>query len=350
MSAVTDDRCDYQLEVGLADQDLSAEPCGRPVWEDHDRCVWHAKVNGKPIDVLEAARPKSGETLDGAYLREAELVGVDWLAGASLVGADFTDARLNGSDFSEADLMLATLTNASGINADFRGANLEGAIFKDADLRRATLEYARLYETILTNVHIGDDTALGDRSVYEQANVQPVLSNDNPLEAASWVYRQLQQIYQQNAHPKLARQSYIQEKDSRRRLAWDRTNYGEAIRWELSRWVMRYGSSSSRILLTSLTVIVVAAVLYPLTGGVEELTGDQAVTFAFEDPGDASQWWIGTVLFKSLYFSVITFATLGYGDIRPVGEIARLIAGVESLFGALLAALLVFVLARNVTW
>jgi hypothetical protein len=350
VSVVTDDNCGYQLEVGLADQDLSAEPCGRPVWEARDRCVWHAKVDGKPIDVLEEARPESGETLNGAYLREIELVGVDWLAGASLVGADFTGARLNGSDFSKANLMLATLANASGINADFSGANLEGAIFKDADLRRSTLEHARLYETILTNVHIGDDTTLGDRSVYEQAEVQPVLSNDHPLEAAAWVYRQLQQIYQLNAHPRLARQNYIQEKDARRRLAWDRTNYGEAIRWELSRWVMQYGSSSYRILLTSLITIVVAAVLYPLTGGVEELVGGRTVTFAFDNPGDASRWWVGTVLFKSLYFSVVTFATLGYGDIRPIGELARVIAGVESLLGAFLAALLVFVLARNVTW
>lgn len=350
MSTVTDDRCEYQLEVGLADQDLSTEPCSRPVWEDHNRCVWHAKVNGKPIDVLEEARPKSGENLNGAYLREAELVGVDWLAGASLIGADLTDARLNGTDFSEANLMLATLASASGINADFSGANLEGAVFTNADLRRATLEHARLNETILTNVHIGGDTTFGDRSVYEQADVQPGLSNDHRLEAASWAYRQLQQIYQRNALPKLARQSYIQEKDTRRRLAWDRTDYGEAIRWELSRWVMGYGSSPYRILLTALIVIVIAAVLYPLTGGVEELTGDRTITFAFENPEDASRWWIGTVLFKSFYFSVVTFATLGYGDIQPVGEVARLIAGAESLLGALLAALLVFVLARNVTW
>lgn len=350
MPTVTDDHCDYQLNVGLADQDFSTEPCGRPVWEDHDRCVWHAKVNGKSINALEEAKPESGENLNGAYLREAELVGVDWLAGASLDGADLTDAHLNGSDFSEASLMLATLTNVSGINADFSGANLEGAIFTNADLRRATLERARLNETILTNVHIGGDTTFGDRSVYEQADVQPKLSNDHPLEAASWAYRQLQQIYQRNALPDLARQSYYQEKDTRRRLAWDRTNYGEVIRWELSRWVMRYGSSPYRILLTSLIVIVIAAVLYPLTGGVEEVVGDRTTTFAFESPEDASRWWITTVLFKSFYFSVVTFATLGYGDIRPVGEFARLIAGVESILGALLAALLVFVLARNVTW
>lgn len=55
-------------------------------------------------------------------------------------------------------------------------------------------------------------------------------------------------------------------------------------------------------------------------------------------------------MFKSLYFSVVTFATLGYGDIQPIGTVARFLAGIEALLGALLAALLVFVLTRIVTW
>ncbi len=48
-----------------------------------------------------------------------------------------------------------------------------------------------------------------------------------------------------------------------------------------------------------------------------------------------------------LYFSVVTFATLGFGDISPVGSFARFLAGVESLFGSLLLALLVYVLTMT---
>lgn len=46
----------------------------------------------------------------------------------------------------------------------------------------------------------------------------------------------------------------------------------------------------------------------------------------------------------------MTFATLGYDDIQPIGMWARLIASVETILGTLLSALLVFVLARIVTW
>ena len=350
MSTVTDDRCDYQLNVGLADEDLSTDPCGRSVWEDHGRCVWHAKVEGKSTQALEDARPNRDENLNGAYLQGAELVGIDWFAGKSLVGADFTDAELNGSDFSDANLMLATLTSISGINADFSGANLEGAIFTNADLRRATLENALLNESIFTDVHIGSETALGEISTYEREHIEPELGNVHPLEAAAWAYRQLQQIYRDNALPDHAQRNYTREKDARRQLAWINHDYSEAIKWELSRWVVLYGSSPYRILAVSLLVITVAAVLFPLTGGIQEVQGGQVITYTIENPTEAPRWWVGHVLFKSFYFSVVTFATLGYGDIQPIGGWARLLAGVETILGTLLSALLVFVLARTVTW
>lgn len=49
-----------------------------------------------------------------------------------------------------------------------------------------------------------------------------------------------------------------------------------------------------------------------------------------------------------LYFSVITFTTIGYGDLYPVGTFAKVLVGAESLSGAVLVALFVFVLGRRV--
>lgn len=346
----SDERCNHRLEVGLTDEDFPTNPCGRPTWEDHDRCIWHANVEGKTAEMLKDARPESGANLDGAYLEEATLVGVDWFADASLIGAHFTGADINGTDFSNANLMLASLKNISGMSADFTEANLEGAVFTNADLREATLERALINETVFTNAHIGAGTSFGDVTIYDSDSVTPRLNGTPPLEASAWAYRQLRQLYQANALPELAKESYYREKDARRRLAWDRDNYWEAIKWELSRWVMRYGGSPYRILFVSLLVIVVAALLFPLTGGIQEIQDGQTITYTIENPKNAPTWWIGRVFFKSLYFSVVTFATLGYGDIQPIGTWARTLAGVETIIGTLLSALLVFVLARMVTW
>jgi len=347
----TSSRCGYQLQTGLTDETISDVECDRPAWEDHDRCIWHAKEDDKPRDDLEAAYDPGEENFDGAYLREAPLTGVDWFAGKSLAGADLTGADLEGSDFSGANMLFATMTGVDALGVDFEAANLEGAVFTDADIRRATLVDARLNEAVFTNVHIGPSTAFGDTTVYERESFDvEIVGGTHPLEAAAWAYRELQHIFENNGLPKAARDSYNREKDARRRLAWNRGQYREAAKWELSRLVMHYGSSPYRILGVSAIIIVVAAILYPVTGGILETQGEQAIAYTIDNPERAPGWWIVRVLGKSLYFSVVTFITLGYGDIQPLGTWARLLASIETILGSLLSALLVFVLARSVTW
>ncbi len=45
--------------------------------------------------------------------------------------------------------------------------------------------------------------------------------------------------------------------------------------------------------------------------------------------------------FTSLYFSFITLSTVGYGDIVPASEVARMLAMVEAMFGMFYMAMLV---------
>jgi len=49
-----------------------------------------------------------------------------------------------------------------------------------------------------------------------------------------------------------------------------------------------------------------------------------------------------------LYFSVVTFTTLGYGDIIPLG-ISRLFAGIEALLGGFILAIFVVVFVKKMT-
>ncbi|WP_435195821.1 potassium channel family protein [Natronomonas sp. EA1] len=54
-------------------------------------------------------------------------------------------------------------------------------------------------------------------------------------------------------------------------------------------------------------------------------------------------------LSESIYFSIVTFTTLGYGDIVPPTDVTRLLAATEAICGAFLTALFVFTLGRRVT-
>ena len=49
----------------------------------------------------------------------------------------------------------------------------------------------------------------------------------------------------------------------------------------------------------------------------------------------------------SLYFSLITFTTLGYGDFRPLEGLGRMLAGSEAFIGAFMMALFVYTFARR---
>jgi hypothetical protein len=44
--------------------------------------------------------------------------------------------------------------------------------------------------------------------------------------------------------------------------------------------------------------------------------------------------------------SVITFTTLGYGDVHPIGY-SRIVASVEAIFGIFMTALFIFVFTRK---
>jgi len=48
-----------------------------------------------------------------------------------------------------------------------------------------------------------------------------------------------------------------------------------------------------------------------------------------------------------LYFSAITFTTLGYGDFRPLEGLGRILAGSEAFIGAFMMALFVYTFARR---
>lgn len=348
--SIPSNRCGYSHDVSRF-PDVGSSCCWRPVWGDTDRCVWHVDAAKKPVDALALHDPVPGERLEGAIVRESGIAGTVGFSGCVLVDADFAQADVTKTDFADADLREATFRDANARGATFTRANLEDAALRGVDLRDARLDQAKFDEVDFTDSRINRATTFGDRSVYERQLAQtadPEKRRDL-FESATWTYRTLQRLAHQNARRGQTYEYVWREKDLRRRFAWNAGYYPFALKAEASRWFMGYGLSPRRVLGTSLSLILVCALLYPLTGGIQEIDAGRAITYTIDEPTDAPRWWVAGVLFKSLYFSIITFATVGYGDLQPVGSWARALASVESLLGGLLMALLVVVLARRVT-
>lgn len=345
------DRCGYTHNVSRFPA-VGEVCCWRPVWGEHDHCVWHTDVADKSPEALTALAPSPGERLDGAILRESVIAGLDGLVECTLIDAEFTQADVSETDFTGADLREATFRGANARDARFTGANLENATLRSVDLRGAHLDQAKLDEVEFAESRIDRATTFGDRAVYETqlARTAAPEKRRELFESATWTYRTLQQLAHRNARRDQTYEYYQREQDLRRCFAWNEGYYLFALKAEASRWITGYGNNPWRILGVSLLLIVVCAVFYPLTGGVQEVGVERAITYTLDEPAESPRWWVARVLLKSLYFSITTFATLGYGDFQPVGRWARALAGVEALVGGLLMALLVVVLARRIIW
>ena len=79
-------------------------------------------------------------------------------------------------------------------------------------------------------------------------------------------------------------------------------------------------------------LIIFSSLIYWISKGVLKIVGVQAVP--------VEDYW------NSLYFSVVTFTTLGYGDFRPIGKI-KILASIEAILGIFFVALFIFTFARK---
>lgn len=349
-ASAPESRCGYVYEASTV-TGLGAICCWREVWGEEDRCIWHADVAQKPTWVLESAAPDIGERIDGAIFRDVKLSGTDWLAGRTIAGAQFVNTNLDHADLTGTDLRHAHFEEVDAQHATLRATNLEHAEFDRTDLRGASLCEARLHYAVFDRVRIAESTAFGDDVVYAEQMTELDDEDDRRklYEATHWSYREIQQVAEANGLTRTARTYYLKRKDVRRREAWDMGSYPRALIKEVWRWTTSYGSSPWRVIGTSLSIILLCAVLYPLVGQIHDATPSGTPVQYYFDPSAGLAYNI-VVFLQSLYFSTVTFATLGFGDIQPVFLLARVVAGVEALLGQLLMALLVFVLTRNVTW
>jgi len=105
------------------------------------------------------------------------------------------------------------------------------------------------------------------------------------------------------------------------------------------RWPTAYGASLLRLFITWAVIIGGFAGAYTML----ILKGFSVL----EAPGVLGLGQAITSFWGALYFSVITFTTLGYGDIRPTAGLPSGLAAAEAVLGGIMMALTVLVISRK---
>jgi len=295
---------------------------------------------------------KSGKPLKGANFSKADLGNVD-LARANLSGVNFSRAMLSNANLFDADLKNAELVGADLSNADLTGANLEGA-----DLTRAYMRGARLWHASLKNATLIEANLnlcdLWNAGLYNVRIWRTELSqaisiskesfrsrinrffsryriNEKGILSAEDAYRDLKKYFLSNGRYNDASWASFREKSMERLLLKKKGNLAY-IPSLIMNLICGYGEKPERIIFSSFFVIVLFALVFR---GLDAITYSQAVVYTM-------------TVWDYIYYSVITFTTVGYGDFIPKAAfLYRALAATEAFTGTFMIGLFIFTLARK---
>ena len=307
----------------------SAGRCQEMVDPGHSLCFWHdPQADKSGVDVRERLelRARTGQPMEGFILHRADLDHIDLvnhgegrpyrLINCYLSRASLRHAHLYRVDFSGSRLLKANLANANLHRVDLAGCNLLGVNLKNTLLENVRWG-ERLFQEQQAQEHPEQAIELYQEAEETARNIRRHCENQGMMSVAGHFYYQ-ERVFHRRQMPRFS---------SRRLLSW------------LVDITSGYGESPLRVVAFSLALILSCSVVYLFSGlssGGTVLKFDPNLSFA-------TNWsyWL-----DCLYFSVVTFTTLGYGDLTPTG-LSRIIAACEAFTGSFSLALFVVLFVRK---
>jgi len=270
--------------------------------------------------------------LSGANLSRASMVDCNFfdsnLKNAELLGADLSNSDLTSADLAGSDLTRCCLCGTRLWHANMENANLIEANLSRADLWNARLFNARFWRTDLSS-------AISISKNNFRHNVNNYLSTcrigEKGIQSAEESYRNLKKYFLANGRYDDASWASFKEKTMEKALLKKKKNlaYIPSLIMDL---LCGYGEKPQRIILSSFFVILFYAFLYLILN---------AITYSVLETYKMS-------LGDYIYYSVITFTTVGYGDFIPKASlVSRILAASEGFVGTFMIGLFIFTLARK---
>jgi len=128
----------------------------------------------------------------------------------------------------------------------------------------------------------------------------------------------------------------------------------EAREWvnlSASNITYQYGENPRYVIRNAFWTIFIFAILLNFSGIVYSDRTNMIIEFIKESQGDGYVLrYLGPILgdfLNCLYFSVVTFTTLGYGDLQPAVGLSKFFVSLEAIIGAFTMALFAYTLGRK---
>lgn len=261
-----------------------------------------------------------------------------------LANADLSDIDLiksgdrNGFHLIDADLYRANLSHSQLFKLDLSGSSLMKANLKEANLNYAILENANLLGAHFDNCSL-DGVVWGDKVLQEiksETTTDPE-ERQRIYHEAEDVYRNLCIEHDRQGHSNTAGYFFRREMIMRR-YQLPLFSFKRLISKVIDLFT-GYGEQPAKIIAFSISTIFLFAFMYAIIG-----VSDGSKIIQFDSQADVS---FNVMSFLNcLYYSVVTFTTMGYGDIVPVA-FTRFLAASEAFVGAFTMALFVVIVAKK---
>ena len=263
---------------------------GENISESHPDVLKHAKATKCEL------KGRWDTPRGRAIIQELESCGFSREATSKKVGRFYGKLDLRGIDLSKRDLSGADLSEIDFFSARLEGANLSGSNLNGSHLSESNLEDADLSWTKLENTFF-DGVGFNNKTNLLGINTNEINSNLAIL-----------LVDQANTQQRIA--NFEVRHPIASRILWAICDYGRSIR---------------RLFLWILLMIAVYSIIYM---SMPEAIG-------------------GKGLLDSIYFSVVTATTLGYGDLTPATALAKVIAISQVIISYIFGGLLVAIIARR---
>ncbi len=286
----------------------------------------------KEKKVVQGKKELAGADLAKADLTQADLSGAN-LFDANLSGADLVGTNLSGSDLTGANLSGADLTKADLTGARLWHADLSNAKLVEAVLDYADFWYANLGNTRLWRADISKAKSLSKQNfLHKKSRLFTTYQiHEEGYIAAEDVYRNLKRYFINEGRYDDASWASFKEK-TMEKIRLKKSKDLSFIPVVLMGLLCGYGEKPQRIIFSSFFIILIYAILFYLLKSIIPTASNTSIL----NFGDY------------IYYSIVTFTTLGYGEIIPKASTSyRLLAVSEAFLGAFMMGLFIFTLARK---